>query len=410
MLRPTLLARSAVVLIAGAAILAPCASSAQASSAPHKPLAAAAAAKFAAFNGDSCVPSDNSADPYFCEAIGIWLNGSYLSGLTEFSNGKQGWGQPAVVPVPPRANQALFENEVSCATVTSELPDCLFVGDHYNYNQNPAQLAEWGTANGFQVVDWRNPKGATTSGLEDVSCPSARFCVTTGYAGTPRKYRATWFTWNGTRLAAKTIPEPARSHDSELGALSCPSTTKCIALGSYLTSAGKSRAYAEVWASGKWRIESFPNVAGKQATLAQSISCPASSECVAAGEVSRSSSSRAFGAVWNGSKWRLTVLPAGSDASLYGVSCPTTTRCFASGLTGRAALLESWNGSSWRKMTAARTPAPRNADSLQHVSCVSPTHCVAVGYRYNPKKTDSDLTLVEVWNGSSWKVQAALNN
>jgi hypothetical protein len=283
------------------------------------------------------------------------------------------------------------------------------VGQHYNVNHAGEQLAEWGTANGFQVVDWRNPKGTTASALDDVSCPSASFCVTTGFAGSPKKFRATWFTWNGTRFAEKTIPEPARSHDSQLGALSCPTSTKCIAVGSYLTPAGKSRAYAEVWASGKWRIESFPNVARKKGTFGEGISCPSSSECVAVGEVS-GPGAHAFGAVWNGTKWRLKVLSAGSRAALFGVSCPTTTSCFASGLSGRAALIERWNGSAWRKATAARTSAPRTADSLQHVSCVTPDHCVAVGYRYNPKVKSSDLTLVEVWNGSRWRVQAALNN
>lgn len=408
MLRPKVIIRSALVLIAGA-IVAPAAGTAQAVVVASQPQAATAGARFAEFSSDSCVPSDNPQFPYFCEAVGEYLNGRQISGLAEFTNGTT-WGQNSFVPIPPRGNQIMFENEVSCAPVASSLPDCLFVGQHYNAGAAGAQLAEWGGPSGFQVVDWRNPKGAKLSSLDDVSCPSTTFCVTTGLAGTSgRKYHATWFTWNGTRLAEKAIPEPAHSRQSQLSALSCATTTTCVAAGDYLDRAGKWRPYAEVWTHGSWRIESTPTVAHESGTFIQGLSCPAASECMAVGEAS-GPSTRAFAESWNGAKWRMTTLPAGSRTALFGVSCPTATTCFAAGSAGQQALVDTWNGTAWRRMTAARSPAPRAGDVLFHVSCVSATSCLAVGYRYDSKVKNSDLTLAEIWNGATWRVQAALNN
>jgi hypothetical protein len=99
-----------------------------------------------------------------------------------------------------------------------------------------------------------------------------------------------------------------------------------------------------------------------------------------------------------------------SHAALEGVSCPTLTSCFAAGYHGRAALAEQWSGSAWGTLPTKRTAGLASADGFTHVSCVSPASCVAVGYRYHAKVKYSDKTLVELWNGHSWKVQASLNN
>ncbi len=171
----------------------------------------------------------------------------------------------------------------------------------------------------------------------------------------------------------------------------------------------KWRSYAEIWANGKWTIDITPNVRGQKASYFQGISCPSATECVAVGN-STGPGTHAFAEVWNGVKWSMAKLPARSDSVLYGVSCPTLTNCFATGSAGKSALAVTWDGATWTAMTPARTAAPSNADVLMHVSCVSTTSCVAVGFRYNPKVKYSDRTLAEVWDGVAWKVQASLNN
>ncbi len=405
--------RSGAVVLASALMCAASSATASASVVQYpagRAQAPAAATKQrvdAEFGSVSCVPSQSSY-PYECEATGWYLNGSYDSALAESSNGT-GWYQGEFVPTPPQKNQVMFPNEISCAVVTSNIPQCLFVGEHYNYGGKVEQLAEWGNANYFTVVDWRNPSGTTWSGLDDVSCPTSTFCVAVGFAGKKRSSHATWFTWNGAAMKEKSIPQPPHSHNGELGGLSCATTTNCVAVGDYQNPAGKWRSYAEIWANGKWTIDSTPNVRGQKASYFQGISCPSATECVAVGN-SAGPGTHAFAEVWNGVKWRVAKLPARSDAALIGVSCPSLTSCFAVGSAGKSALAEMWNGATWTAMTAARTPAPANADVFMHVSCVSTTSCVAVGFRYNPKVKYSDRTLAEVWNGTAWKVQTTLNN
>ena len=373
-----------------------------------RPYSLASPRVYALFTGDSCVASPWTSYPYECEAVGFWLNGNYYSGLTEFSN-STGWYQPANVPTPPKRNEVLEPLEVSCAAVQYELPDCLFVGQHLNYGQQAEQVAEWGGANGFQVVDWRNPSGTAWSVMDDVSCPSASFCAVVGTAGkTSKSFHSTWFTWNGSKMREQSIPEP-RSRQSDLGGVSCASVTNCVATGYYQTSSGRIRAYAEIWANGKWKLENMPDVKGEKATWVNAISCPSATECLAVGFDS-GPGTHPFAEIWNGSKWRLTRLPSMSNAALDGVSCPTLNSCMAAGYRGQAALAEQWSGSAWRTVPTKRTTRSASADGFTHVSCLSPTSCVAVGYRYDAKVKYSDKTLVELWNGHSWKVQASLNN
>jgi hypothetical protein len=96
-----------------------------------------------------------------------------------------------------------------------------------------------------------------------------------------------------------------------------------------------------------------------------------------------------------------TPNPTGSILSLLvGVSCPSTTSCFAVGnydtafFAANPTLVEHWNGWSWKIMTS---PNPTGGGSLEGVSCPSTTSCFAVGY-------SNFGGLVEHWNGWSWKI------
>jgi hypothetical protein len=69
-------------------------------------------------------------------------------------------------------------------------------------------------------------------------------------------------------------------------------------------------------------------------------------------------------------------------------------------------LAEAWNGTAW---AAQVTPLPASAvaGSLAGVSCTSADACTAAGYYFNASETE--LTLAEVWNGTSWTVQSTPN-
>jgi hypothetical protein len=112
---------------------------------------------------------------------------------------------------------------------------------------------------------------------------------------------------------------------------------------------------------------------------------------------------------WNGSNWKVQPSPnptGATDSSLQSVSCVSITRCVAvgssSGAGGQVPLAERWNGVKWSIMF---TPNPQTNQSskLTAVSCPSATFCAAVGYT---TQTDAqDLPLFETWNGASWSIQ-----
>jgi hypothetical protein len=123
-------------------------------------------------------------------------------------------------------------------------------------------------------------------------------------------------------------------------------------VGNYRNNAGRWLTYAAAWDNGVWNARATPNVHGQRGTTFPAISCPSATVCMAAGDSRR-------GTAPNG-------------------------RC---------------SGPHVRDH-------PIGGDDLLHVSCVSTSRCVAVGFRYNPKVRDShDRTLAEAWNGHSWRLQ-----
>ena len=104
-----------------------------------------------------------------------------------------------------------------------------------------------------------------------------------------------------------------------------------------------------------------------------------------------------------GAEWKIqnTFNPTGAtSATLDGVSCLSESSCLAVG----GSLAESWDGTTWADQPVAALP--RSA-SLGAVSCVSSTFCVAVGGTGTLGSRGS--TVAEMWNGATWAVSRTPN-
>jgi hypothetical protein len=115
---------------------------------------------------------------------------------------------------------------------------------------------------------------------------------------------------------------------------------------------------------------------------------------------------------WNGHTWSVTHpgLPAGANGGeLTGVSCTSASACTAVGSfftpTGPGnPLAERWNGHRW---IIQRTPSSgRGAIPFAGVSCGSATSCTAVGFYDFGATGTQQVTLVEHWDGHTWRVQS----
>ena len=76
------------------------------------------------------------------------------------------------------------------------------------------------------------------------------------------------------------------SRPATLSAVSCPSATQCVAVGSYLDSSGNPDAgpLVEVSNGSGWTVPSTPKVPGGGL---MGISCPSASACVAVGTIDK---------------------------------------------------------------------------------------------------------------------------
>lgn len=113
---------------------------------------------------------------------------------------------------------------------------------------------------------------------------------------------------------------------------------------------------------------------------------------------------------WSGTAWRIQTSPnpdgSTNENELYGVTATSSTNAWAVGSysngTTYKTLVEHWNGKSWKAQPSPSPSRSNDFSRLDGVTAVSPTDAWAVGVYYNGTE---DKTLVEHWNGKSWKVQ-----
>jgi hypothetical protein len=130
---------------------------------------------------------------------------------------------------------------------------------------------------------------------------------------------------------------------------------------------------------------------------------------VLAGVVFQSGEAQAAPSRWTVASSPNQALP--NISSLDGVSCVSPTSCVAVGddtdvfdVSGQT-LIESWNGSTWRIVPSPSPGSPGSYNILNGVSCTSSSTCVAVGYYTNGSGVEE--TLIESWNGTSWSVASS---
>jgi hypothetical protein len=206
--------------------------------------------------------------------------------------------------------------------------------------------------------------------------------------------------------AVQSTPSPGGF--SELGGVSCPSTTDCMAVGSYFDSSSSQReTLADRWNGHSWAVLTTPPTGGAGiAEGLQAVSCPTTNSCIAVGGLDPGAGPPVLVAErWNGSQWtQLSITGPGGNAhgDLRAVSCPTANVCTAVGVTyatkfSGTPLAERWNGSRWTVQTTAPLP-PNRGSVLTGVSCPTTTARVAVG--------TYGFVVAERWNGSNWTLQS----
>jgi hypothetical protein len=263
---------------------------------------------------------------------------------------------------------------VSCPSAA----DCTAVGD-ISF-QTPLADSWNGTSWSAQSLPIPSGNSATLTG---VSCTSPARCVAVGVEGplsTPISE-----SWNGTTWTPHTVTLPFRT-TGDFNGVSCRSYRSCVAVGDIQTPSAFG-PMAATWNGRSWTVENVPSPPGPSTdTTLEAVSCHSTTECIAVGAAGGPGAFQTLAEQWNGTAWTIMSMPrlggAKAASNLASVSCPRAARCTAVGHTiirNKSRLLaEHWNGTRWMLQAAVKQPFAQNS-AFNGVSCLAKQGCIAVG-------------------------------
>ena len=331
-------------------------------------------------------------------------------------------------------------SSVSCMSSTS----CVVVGSATQPSGNPAFNSPGQNAVPFAEVlsgtTWTlsllpTPAVSAGSQMTEVSCHSAGSCVAVGtYLDSNYINQSYVETLAGSTWSETTLSIPTSWGGSTPGGVSCPASMDCIVVGAASLNSGAVRSFSSSWNGATWTTGLLPSPAGGVEPGLTAISCTSSTACVAVGvdylstaAARNSVFAQNFDETLSGSTWtaaQLLTVRSSLQPSIYDVSCSASAACVAVGsfsynsnsqyqdenggvlvsvLGGGGsshALVLSLSSTGWTRSLLADPPGPPVAD-LVSVSCATATSCVGVGV-YDTL-TDSGV-LIGHSVGGTWSI------
>jgi hypothetical protein len=251
------------------------------------------------------------------------------------------------------------------------------------------------------------------AGLSSIDCLTVSHCTAVGNQTKDGNWKPLVEVWNGTAWTVQPSPDPAGDSAASLDDIVCHSRTWCMATGTRtVKSTNQNVTLAESWNGTRWTSQPTVNQPDSTGTNIESLACPTTSMCIAVGsyETGADTATWTFSETWNGTQWTVQSVPSPSNAQndLNSVSCTSPTACTAVGGYGlngdEVPLTEFWNGTRWTIQPNPTPPATNNITALFGTSCPAKNICIAVGYSQNAS-TNFESPLVETWNGNHWTVQ-----
>jgi hypothetical protein len=224
--------------------------------------------------------------------------------------------------------------------------------------------------------------------------------------------------WNGTAWEQAASPSPGPA-DSRLLGVTALSPSSAWAVGSYTDSAGWDQTLIEQWNGKTWKQIPSPNPGGpSRSNVLFGVAAMSASNAFAVGIYF---GSRVFVTLiehWDGRAWKQIPSPNGpsgpygpASSYLYGVAALSPSAAWAVGTydsTGfNQTLIERWNGRTWKRIPSPNPGGPSQLNLLTAVAVRSTSSAWAAGH-YD-QGGPPDRTLTEFWNGRAWKTVASPN-
>jgi hypothetical protein len=242
----------------------------------------------------------------------------------------------------------------------------------------------------FTPVPGSGPDGSFTR----VACAGEGACMAGGrpFAESPQGMHS----WTGTAWSpAGTLPRFINLQD-----VACWSPSGCMAVGEVSEGGEGNGRGAARWDGTAWSTSVVPDLLATRNEWLHALSCPSATRCIAVGGGTNSIMDLPGGggpvvAEWNGSSWTI-ALQYSNDAKFTSVSCSDPSWCVAVGHDEGYSLPRPpgrprgsvWNGVTWASAPAFPSlPVFDDELPLTSVSCVE-RQCVALApgafARYSP--------------------------
>ena len=267
-----------------------------------------------------------------CVAVGSGLNG-WISTTGTLSGGNWTWSQEVVIP--PDFSGSVLGNPstISCPTSTT----CFVGGEDWDGNA----ITSIGTLSGG-VWSWAaettvTQEPSSLSNFLAMSCPSSTMCIASGYDNASGGITSVGTLSGGVWTWA---PETDVVSDSSgwgnLVGISCPSTTLCVAVGidnslEGVTSIGT--LSGGIWS---WTTETLLITDASGSGQPRAISCSTATTCIVVGQDGNyqeiTSVGTLSGGVWTWAPETVVTPDYTGSGELFGIGCIDSVNCLAVGL------------------------------------------------------------------------------
>jgi hypothetical protein len=376
------------------------------------------------------LPAGAAADPYAtpksvacasasrCAAVGVYQDSSdRQQGLLLTGSGSSWTAAKAPLPAGGAAAPGTTLGSVACNSASAS---CVAVGTYQDASGNSQGILLTGSGSSWTAIEAPLLSGAGANPrvqLDSVKCPAATQCTAVGtYSDASFHTQGLLLTGSGSSWTATEAPLPADVTTGDprvsLSSVACSSGSLCTAVGTYNDQSGAPQGLLLTGSGTSWAATEAPlpppppgSVNGISLQF-RSVTCPAASECTAAGSRDNDGNGpgQAFLLTGTGSSWTATQAPHPGDAGMgpplfQSVACASAAACLAVGRYGTASnhaagLLISGAASSWSAIVA---PMPSNGGAGSTVSAVAcakmASACVAVGYYLDRSANDQGLLL-----------------
>jgi hypothetical protein len=212
------------------------------------------------------------------------------------------WQPIGTVPGP--AGEYTNGNGMSCASAS--LCEIVFAGPAAGNNEK--LIADRYHNGRWQPQPIPSPPRITSYAGLSVSCARTGLCALAGSGQVTDDSPRTAFVenWDGRHWSLRPLPG-LTGQDANLTGVACAGTSSCMATGQIFERSGASQMVAERWDGHSWHRQLIPSLSGLPVPTLLALSCATSTKCVAVGL--SGSTGIPIQVRWDGRRWTAQPFP-----------------------------------------------------------------------------------------------------